>query len=136
MYKSCSKLTQCIRSNLSNIYFIYPISTSWGDKITPSQTFLRISKTINWCELHFCDFQFTSIWHILINFYDAQTLPIVYPLCQMHSKICFFYAYPVVVIWWKLFILWLNNINRVHIGPGDVIWTLQVNCTLYVVMTS
>ena len=40
----------------------------------PTQTFWKISESINWCGLCFCDFQFISIWHILRNLQGSAAL--------------------------------------------------------------
>ena len=39
-----------------------------------TQTFWKISESINWCGLCFCDFQFISIWHILRNLQGSAAL--------------------------------------------------------------
>ena len=61
-------------------------------KLTPTQTFWKISESINWCGLCFCDFQFISIWHILRNFQGSAALgnPAVAFLLEERGNFCKF----------------------------------------------
>ena len=56
-----------------------PISTSVGVKLPPphpppTPTFWKISESINWFGLCFCDFQFISISHIPRNLQGSAAL--------------------------------------------------------------